>query len=79
MKNPYNENKPIFCGADGQIIEQKVAEELCRIFNGQAKFENRRNQLSASTNRRDVDFDYQCAPSTSRGGRPLSKYYYSKR
>ncbi|XP_058828724.1 YTH domain-containing protein 1 [Topomyia yanbarensis] len=32
LYNPWNENKPVKIGRDGQEIEPKVAEELCRLF-----------------------------------------------
>lgn len=32
LQNPWNENKPIKIGRDGQEIEPSVAEELCRLF-----------------------------------------------
>lgn len=32
LKNPYNNNKSIFSGLDGQVIEQNVAQELVRIY-----------------------------------------------
>ncbi|XP_055628403.1 YTH domain-containing protein 1 [Toxorhynchites rutilus septentrionalis] len=32
LYNPWNENKPVKIGRDGQEIESKVAEELCRLF-----------------------------------------------
>lgn len=30
--NPWNEGKPVKIGRDGQEIEPRVAEELCRLF-----------------------------------------------
>lgn len=33
LHNPWNENKPIKVGRDGQEIEPSAAEELCRAFN----------------------------------------------
>ncbi|KAJ8937482.1 hypothetical protein NQ314_011872 [Rhamnusium bicolor] len=33
LRNPYNENRPIYEGLDGQVIQQTVAEELVRIYN----------------------------------------------
>lgn len=32
LYNPWNEGKPVKIGRDGQEIEPKVAEELCRLF-----------------------------------------------
>lgn len=32
LYNPWNEGKPVKIGRDGQEIETKVAEELCRLF-----------------------------------------------
>jgi len=32
LYNPWNDGKPIKIGRDGQEIEPKVAEELCRLF-----------------------------------------------
>merc|ERR1712110_618162 len=32
LHNPWNENKPVKIGRDGQEIEPSVAEELCRLF-----------------------------------------------
>jgi len=32
LYNPWNEGKPVKIGRDGQQIEPKVAEELCRLF-----------------------------------------------
>ncbi|CAH0552749.1 unnamed protein product [Brassicogethes aeneus] len=32
MRNPYNRDRPIFDGVDGQLVEQSVAEELVRVF-----------------------------------------------
>ena len=32
LYNPGNEGKPVKIGRDGQEIEPKVAEELCRLF-----------------------------------------------
>ncbi|XP_055587061.1 YTH domain-containing protein 1 [Uranotaenia lowii] len=32
LYNSWNENKPVKIGRDGQEIEPKVAEELCRLF-----------------------------------------------
>ncbi|CAG0913851.1 unnamed protein product [Notodromas monacha] len=32
LYNPWNDGKPVKIGRDGQEIEPKVAEELCRIF-----------------------------------------------
>lgn len=32
LYNPWNENKPVKIGRDGQEIDPKVAEELCRLF-----------------------------------------------
>lgn len=32
LHNPWNEGKPVKIGRDGQEIEPKVAEELCRLF-----------------------------------------------
>jgi len=32
LYNPWNEGKPIKIGRDGQEIEPRVAEELCRLF-----------------------------------------------
>ena len=32
LYNPWNEGKPVKIGRDGQEIEPRVAEELCRLF-----------------------------------------------
>jgi len=32
LHNPWNENKPVKIGRDGQEIEPSIAEELCRLF-----------------------------------------------
>ncbi|KAG5681904.1 hypothetical protein PVAND_011309 [Polypedilum vanderplanki] len=32
LHNPWNDGKPVKIGRDGQEIEPKVAEELCRLF-----------------------------------------------
>lgn len=60
LKNPYNDDEPIYSGPDGQIVKQNVAEELCRIFEAKIDSEN----WSASRNSTE--------PSTSRGIRSSS-------
>merc|ERR1711881_765576 len=32
LHNPWNDNKPVKIGRDGQEIEPSIAEELCRLF-----------------------------------------------
>ena len=32
MYNPWNEGKPVKIGRDGQEIQPRVGEELCRLF-----------------------------------------------
>lgn len=32
LYNPWNDGKPVKIGRDGQEIEPRVAEELCRLF-----------------------------------------------
>jgi len=32
LHNPWNENKPVKIGRDGQEIEPSIAEELCKLF-----------------------------------------------
>jgi len=32
LNNPWNDNKPVKIGRDGQEIEPRVAEEICRLF-----------------------------------------------
>ncbi|CAG9865213.1 unnamed protein product [Phyllotreta striolata] len=34
LRNPYNDNRPIFEGADGQIVQEKVGDEFLRIYTG---------------------------------------------
>ncbi|KAJ8954936.1 hypothetical protein NQ318_000366 [Aromia moschata] len=43
LRNPYNENRPIYEGLDGQVIEQNVAEELVRIY-GEVKDASEKNK-----------------------------------
>lgn len=55
LLNPYNQNKPLFVGPDGQVIKQNVAEELCRIF--EAKTESQMN-LEPKARKKGPTFTY---------------------
>lgn len=68
--NPYNQNKPIYSGPDGQIVKQNIAEELCKIY--EAKIQAKRNNTQQSDDRVHLS-DSESLPSTSQGQRPFSR------
>ncbi|VVC86746.1 YTH domain-containing protein 1 [Leptidea sinapis] len=73
LYNPWNEGKPVKIGRDGQEIEPKVAEELCRLFQEDEGIEMtpilRRSKESSKKNYLKSSGSYRTyrAPLSSRG------------
>ncbi|XP_074643625.1 YTH domain-containing protein 1-like isoform X2 [Tubulanus polymorphus] len=62
LQNPWNENKPVKIGRDGQEIEPHVAERLCRLFAPDDNIDLATIVRKARSTRRPSMRDYHSSP-----------------